>query len=477
VTAGVLFITAVFGRVSAQEAEPVSIGSRLELFVDDYLIGSMNGAALKLHEPQRAQGDFYLDRPWEGEYCGYTTVFKDGDLYRMYYLGWPADTDAAYTCYAESRDGIHWTRPNLGIFEVHGTRENNVILAGLPECHNFSPFLDAKPGVPAEERYKAVGGLPPAGLVAYCSEDGVHWRKMREEPIITMGAFAFDSHNIAFYSEAEACYVCYFRVWADGVRSIARCTSQDFLTWTDPVQMDFGDTPWEHLYTNSTTPYFRAPHIYIALPSRFMHGRDAVTQEQKQAAGVTDMYMPVGAGFNDMPLMTSRGGNTYQRTFLETFIPPGPGIKNWTSRANYPACGIVPTPDSDTLMSMYVNKDTGYKSAHIARYVLRYDGFISVNAPYAGGEMVTKPLTFTGSKLLINYATSAPGYVKVEIQDAAGQPVAGYTLEDADEIVGDEIERAVSWKGNTDVGALAGKPVRLRFVMKAADLYSVRFAH
>lgn len=185
---------------------------------------------------------------------------------------------------------------------------------------------------------------------------------------------AFDSQNVAFYSQAEGCCVCYFRVVIHGVRSIARCTSGDFLNWSAPVQMDFGDTPWEELYTNAATPYFRAPHIYIALPSRFMAGQDAVTQEQKEAAGIAAGYLPKGEGFNDMPLMTSRGGNTYQRTFLETFIEPGIGAKNWTSRANYPACGIFPAPNCDTHMSIYVNKDTGHKPAHIARYTRRRDG-------------------------------------------------------------------------------------------------------
>ena len=84
-------------------------------------------------------------------------------------------------------------------------------------------------------------------------------------------------------------------------------------------------------------------------------------------------------------------------------------------------------------------------------------------------------MTFTGKRLSINFATSAPGGIRVEIQDAAGKPIPGYTLAEADELIGNEIDRSVSWKGKEDVGPLAGKPVRLRFVMKDADLYSLRF--
>ena len=93
----------------------------------------------------------------------------------------------------------------------------------------------------------------------------------------------------------------------------------------------------------------------------------------------------------------------------------------------------------------------------------------------AGGEVLTKPLTFTGKELLINFATSAAGSVLAEIQDEMGRPLDGFSLADAVEIYGDSIEREVSWKGGTDVGALVGKPVRLRFVLKDADLFSFRF--
>jgi len=114
-------------------------------------------------------------------------------------------------------------------------------------------------------------------------------------------------------------------------------------------------------------------------------------------------------------------------------------------------------------------------SWHIERLLLRTDGFASVSAPWAGGEMITEPLTFTGSRLEINYRTGAPGFVRVEIQDADGTPIPGYALDDGPEIIGDEIEHIVAWKGGADVARLAGQPVRLRFAMKDAGLYSFRF--
>ena len=485
---------------AAFAGEPADIGSLRELFVDRHLIGELKGAQLRLHAPREEGVAIRHDKPWEGPYAGYTTVIKDGSTYRMYYRGLPVarhdGSDAEVTCYAESPDGVNWTKPELGLFEVHGTRANNVILAGAaPFSHNFAPLLDERPGVPAGQRFKALGGIDSSGLVAFASADGVRWRKLREEPDLTSKQHApfkhnwlFDSQNLAFWSDAEQCYVAYFRVY-DGLRKVARSTSKDFLTWTPAVMMeqvtDDGSgpkpAPVEHIYTSQTTPYFRAPHLYLALPSRFMDGKDAITQERKTELGVPVTYMPPGAGFNDMPLMSSRAGSArYDRTFMEAWIRPGSDPRAWTSRANYPACGVVPTPPQNpTELSIYVDRHVGYPTAHVARYTLRLDGFVSVNAPYAGGELLTKPLVFAGGKLSINVSTSAVGGVRVEIQDAGGKAIPGYTADDSAEVVGDEVDRTVTWKQGggvtSDVSKLAGQPVRLRFIMKDADLYAIQF--
>ena len=127
-------------------------------------------------------------------------------------------------------------------------------------------------------------------------------------------------------------------------------------------------------------------------------------------------------------------------------------------------------------MSFYVNQNYGQPTAHMRRYEIRLDGFASVRAPYTGGEMITKPLIFSGNQLDLNFATSAAGGIRVEIQDADGKPIPGFTLKESQELIGNEISRAASWKGSKDVSKLAGKPVRLRFVMKDADLYALQFA-
>ena len=126
-------------------------------------------------------------------------------------------------------------------------------------------------------------------------------------------------------------------------------------------------------------------------------------------------------------------------------------------------------------MSLYVQRDYGQKTSHLERMTLRLDGFTSLNASYEGGDMTTKPFTFEGAELEINHSTSAAGSIKVEVQDADGSSLPGYGQDDCRELIGDEIERVVAWEGGSAVAGLAGKPVRLRFVMKDADVYSIRF--
>lgn len=457
--------------------KPVALGSRLELLVDDLLIGPLHGCTLKLHEPHAANVALRFEAPWEGSFCGYVSVLQDGERFRCYYRGSPTagrdGSDAEVTCYAESRDGITFTKPALGLFEVHGTRSNNVVLAGqAPFSHNFAPFLDARPGVPADERFKALAGTSESGLHGFVSGDGVRWRRWRESALITKGAF--DSQNVAFWSPSESCYVLYLRTWTGGdyrgFRTISRATSTNFVDWSAPVEMTFGDMPREHLYTSQTHPYFRAPHLYIATPMRFLPGRKILAEEQARTLGVDPGYASDTA---EAVFMTTRGGSRYARTFMEGFIRPGPDLGNWASRAGLTALGVVPTGPAE--MSLYKQAHYAQPGSHLVRYTLRTDGFASMNAPFSGGEWGTQTLAYSGRELVINFSTGAAGGLRVELQGEAGEPLPGFTLADAVEQVGDELDRVVTWKGGRDVSRWAGQPVRLRFVMKDADLYSLRF--
>ena len=473
-----LFLTGIPYQVRAEDnLSVIKLNSNRELFIDNFLIDKLIGTRLIMHRPIDEGSVLQFEKPWEGPFCGYCTVIKDGEIYRLYYRGLPkAGKDGSTnetTCYAESKDGIAWTKPDLRIYEIMDTQDNNVILANdAPFSHNFSPFLDTNPNTKREEKYKALAGTKETGLYGFKSADGIHWKKMSEKPVFTKGIF--DSQNVAFWSASENCYVCYFRTWTgdgySGKRSVSRTTSSDFIQWSEPKAMEFGDTPLEHLYTNQTHAYFRAPHIYVAIAARFMPKRQVLNEEEALSLNVNPKYFK---DCSDVVLMTSRGGNKYDRTFMESFIRPGIGLQNWVSRSNYPALNTVIT--GPTEMSIYVNQDYAQPTAHLRRYILRLDGFGSVNAGYNGGEMITKPLTFEGDKLLINYATSAAGEIKVEIQNEEGEVIPGFSADECQLIIGNEIDRNVSWGKDKNLNDLAGKVIRLRFLMKDADLYALKF--
>lgn len=459
-----------------QAPQTIDIGSRRELFVGDFLIASLDNVRKQLHQPDREGVAIAFDKPWEGNWSAYPTVIKDGDLYRMYYRGLPTvgDDMFAVTCYAESKDGITWTKPNLGIYTVNGTKDNNVVLMENEQwSHNFSPFLDTRPGVPASRRYKAIASEKKDGLVALVSADGIHWKQWGDDFIFTNGMF--DSHNVAFWSPSEERYVCYFRTWTgteySGFRTIARTTSKDFINWEPKEEMTYGNTPMEHLYTNGTHPYIRAPHIYIALAKRFLPDKAALSKKQAQKLVDNPDYAKASS---DSIFMSTRGGNVYDRTFMEAFIRPGETLEDWVARDNTPALGVV--PGDERHLFLYRMSHYGQESSHLTRYSIRKDGFVSVSAPYQGGEMATKRFKFSGDSLSLNYASSAAGEIRVEIQDDQGQAIPGYRMDECLTIFGDEIDRTVEWENGTSLSKLAGKTVQLRFYLKDADLYSLKFS-
>ncbi|MGC4054932.1 MAG: hypothetical protein QM757_39325 [Paludibaculum sp.] len=471
---------AAFPAPADPPAAPVALGSRRELFVDRFLVAALEGAELRLATPLDAGPALAFDRPWEGAFCAYSTVLRHGGRWLLFYRGVPSSgvdgRDAEVTCVAESANGRTFTRPALGLFPMDGAQRNNVVLANAaPFSHNFSPFVDTRPGAGFGEELKAIAGVHASGLHGFVSADGFRWKPVQAGPVLpSPKEFTFDSQNVAFYSEHERKYVLYYRTWQEirgtKYRWVSRAASEDFLHWTTEGPVDYGGAPPEHLYTNQTSPYFRAPHIYTAICARFFPGRQVLTEAQARAVQVDPKYFQ---DCSDAVLVTSRGGRSFSRTFLDAFLRPGLGLQNWVSRSNYPALNLTQTGPAE--MSFYVNRDYGQPTAHLRRYTLRLDGFASLHAGYGGGTMLTQPVTFSGNRLSLNYATSAAGSVRVELLDGAGQALPGFGLADAVELIGDEIEGYARWKGGVAVGAVMGRVVRLRFHLKDADLYSFRF--
>ncbi len=477
---------------SAGDPAALDIGSRRELMIDDTLIESLrDGAILRLHHPTRREIAIVHDASWEGNGGNYHTVFRDGDIYRMYYHAWHIPVDGRQDhpltiAYAESRDGIHWTKPELGLVKHQGSTANNIVLAQINDaaCHDLSVFKDTNPAVAADAPYKAIGfGRNPPGLYAFKSTDAIRWTLLNDaQPVMT--GHPFDTQNIAFWDPTIGKYRAYIRDFDEGRRDIMTATSDDFIQWTEREWLRYPGAPAEQLYTNQIKPYYRAEHLLIGFPARYVdRGWTEATRHlpsldlRELRAETSQRY---GTAVTDSLLMTSRDGRTFHR-FDEAFLRPGLRTRhNWAYGDNYLAWHVVETEstedDAPPELSLYATESyfTGDWS-RLRRYTLRIDGFASVFAPLSGGELITRPLVFAGRTLSLNFSTAAAGSLRVEIQDAAGIPLEGFRLEDCEEIFGDALDYTVVWKQGREVSQLAGRPVRLRIVLHDADLYALQF--
>ena len=329
-----LAIATVTGSL-AMAGGPIDIGNRLELMVDDFLIERFEGRAeLRLHRPVQREVVFSCDRPWEGNWSGLVTFVQDDDTFRMYYTAGQWKRGRAAICYAESKDGIRWTRPKLGLFAFAGSKQNNIILPGKGVVA-FVPFLDANPDCQPAEKFKAMVAKtqPRRGLYGFSSPDGIHWRPMRSEPLITEGKF--DSQNVAFWDTARRRYVTYFRemrgpkdeVGLEGPqlglddngpsRDVMTSTSPDFVNWTRPRWLQYPGSPREQIYLNQIRPYYRAPHLFVGFPGRFMAGR-----EIEKNLPLLEHPAYKYASVSETLFMTSRDGLSFKR-WGEAFIRPG----------------------------------------------------------------------------------------------------------------------------------------------------------
>jgi hypothetical protein len=387
------------------------------------------------------------EKPWEGNTSGYYSYFQDRDVYRMIYRGWQHDDQkkAAHkevTCYAESKDGIHWTKPNLGLFEWNGSKENNIVWLG-PGSHNFTAFHDDNPAVSAESRYKAFGG-GRGGLLPFQSPDCKHWKLIQDKPVITHGAF--DSQNLAFWDTDRGEYRAYWRYFGSGVRAIRTATSKDFINWENEADLTYTKgTPREHLYTNAIQKYYRAPHLFIGFPTRY---------EPK-----SQQVEPI--------LMTSRDGRTFHR-YAEAVIPRTAPTDRNHNRSNYMGWGMFQLPGKPKEISVYATENY-YESTpgRVRRFVYRLDGFVALRAGVDGGQVTTKKLRFTGQRLLLNHVVRTDGALTIEVLNESGEAIGK-----SEPLRGDAVDAAVAWEHapNFRKGV-----IQLRFTLKNADVFSLRF--
>ena len=476
-----------------------------EVLWDMELAESSRGVLLRMHEPVRRGGVLECNEPWEGEHCGYGKIIYDGEKYRFYYRGcgcnagvWKRESgEHAVWCVAYSFDGKHFFKPDLGIFEYNGNKHNNIIMKTENNyVDNFSIFLDTNPNCPDDAKYKAISGHTynwekrDIALKLYKSADGIHFEYVGE---MLRGLGMFDSMNTIFWEDDKSRYCLYIRDYHEldeansleyekekHVRDVRVCFSEDFVNWTAPTRLDYGEDKTEfQLYTNGVMRYGRAD-IYIGIPTRYIDRTpDEVNYKYLPDINGYRQYIIEKAGrcgtaMTDCFLMVSRDGVRFTRT-KEAFLSPGvENGDNWAYGDCYFAYGVIETASDfcgePNELSLYVGKGYRARPVTFERYTLRLDGFFSWRADFEGGEVISKPITVDGDSLSVNFATSAVGYLRIELLDENGVAIEGY---DSSRLFGNSVSRPIDFA--KPLSELCGKTVRMKISMRDCDFYSFAF--
>jgi hypothetical protein len=505
---------------------PIFIGDRRELFLDDYLISSLNkGVKRVLHHPERREVVLTTDYGTENCNCtNYVSIVKDNDRYLIYYRAGARqatlDNKTAYNkyflCVAETYDGKTFKRCEVNLLpQAANAVLNNEMTDDIPPTKevNICPavstvFKDTNPNCPPEEKFKmlvadesnCMDKLNPKkynGLYLFVSPDGFKFTRKSKERFALDKKVFYDTAHQAFYDHDIGEYRLYMRhygkVYGDFRRNIITCKTKDFVHFHDFKILKY-DAKFhrlfkenQNIYTNNIAPYFRAPHIMLGFPARYFDLE--VWDESFLNLPDLDLrtfraniMLRAGTALTETILITSRDGENF-KGFGEAFLRPGPQTNrtSWSYGDTYFASGMIPTQADigygapDELSFYYIESYITEGCTRIRRCAIRMDGFASISFPATWGKLVTKPFVFTGAKLTLNIASGAFGRFKVGFLDENGQPIKGYSLDDAILSTGDALDLTAFWKDGSDVSPLAGKTVSMVIEGRDCDLFSFKF--
>jgi hypothetical protein len=475
-------VAALLGATAGAAAER-------QLFLDPALLRERQEAELKVNPAVRRETVIRPDRPWEKHMISFfLTVRDEGGKLRMWYIcrdDW-GEGSQANLAYAESRDGIAWEKPELGIYEYKGSRANNLV-----GVHNLEGVVFQDPNMPPEQRYvyvtTAKPGSGPTGFYRYTSPDGLRWQR-DPAPLIRAGS---DTQNVAWWDERLGEYVIMVRGWNPDPRrrKVSRLTTKSLTTpiaikpngrgfgnyFNDEIPTvlacDDQDPSRTDIYNIAAQPYALDPRWYVGFPT-FLR-RSA----QTDAPGWHGRHM----GPAEVQFVGSADSLAWHRYDRAAYAAPSldaPDKKNMT----FMGTGLVFRGDE---IWQY---GTEFESVHgdvearqrktdgsIVRYVQRVDGFVSLDTGNREGLARTKPVRVTGKTLLLNLNTGALGELRVGLLDAAGKPIEGFTAAQCDAVEHNGTGVKVTWKGAGDLSALQGRDVGLEFRSTRTKLYSFRF--
>ena len=473
----------------------INLGNNREVFWDSYLVDEEKTTAFqRLMHPELKSECFVFDKPGEEDisFISLNILKDENGLYRLYYIpyNWNEGSEHRNVRVAISEDGINWERPNLNIFEHPELEQNNIV---FDHSDWLFVFRDTNPDCKPEERYKAVtpyyntiDGVTHLELWSYVSPDGFHFNILGPVADDTEGHF--DSLNTVLWRDGK--YYCYFRSlhdkdgndvkWWDTnfIRDIRVKYSTDFINWTSAKHLNYDDGNDFALYNNDIYPYERAPQLLVGFPTRYINkGEWSQNTEQLASAENKKNVIAVqeeraGLCVTDGLFMCSRDGENWHR-FTEAFLPPAyENEDNWVYGDGYLAYNLVDSGKQNYYLYSIANSRSLNKNRVLNCYEIRKDGFACYMADGTERTLVTKPLVFNGKDLHLNFSTSAFGYIFVDVLDEEGNELS---KKQSFEIYGNTIDRKVCFADGTDFAEFANKPVRLRFRMREAKLFALKF--
>ena len=492
----------------ARAEAPIEIGNSKQLFIDQRFIQSSENVTLTSNPAQKLGPIFMSEtNPFVRHPIFVGNVFEDGGKFKMYYGDInPAGQSLAY---AESTDALHWTRPPLGVIKINGQFDSNVIMGdqdGVEACRAVVFRDDHETRSP--RRYKLFVNVlhSPSkpevdGVYGFDSEDGIHFQRVRRVlPLFN------DNPSLVQWDPSIGKYVVYVRAIvlnADNQRQVARIVTDDPMQpW--PYNTNAPDArgfvspghvevvlkahdkldPSSDIYYCNATLYPLAQDVYLMFPTPFRH-----FDRQRQRWFRFDKFEKGGDfGLLETQLATSRDGIRWERHGQLPYFPMGLANEwdRWNStmghglirHGNYVYQYYISTGrthDGGLLRAEHDEAIPLQNGMGIVRQ--RLDGFVSADVDNHGGWLLTPPVVFIGKRLRLNIDTGAMGTAFVEIRDAAGKPVPGFTLAEAQETAGNYLDETVYWDRGNDLSALAGKPVRLYFKLKRSKLYAFQFTN
>jgi len=473
-----------------------------ELFIDDYLVDSLDGARRQLNQPVKHKENPVLvkTKPWEEGTPGYGTVHYDAEskLFKMWYQGWKKTegTSTGLLYYATSKDGIDWDKPAL---DEEGTN-----LVQHPPIQGFQCpgiFLDPTERDP-ERRYKMLFSCNPDGTAktwmtsAAFSPDGIHWTPSEQTPLIPFS----DTQICPFWDTRSQRYVAFLRFGPPNTRLISRTESEDFLHWSPKItvlrrtRMD--SVQQTQFYQMEPLPY---ANVYLGIIGAYHNESLKPIPPDKPWTDRQDLQLAFsrdgviwkrvgGAGaMSHAELNSDRNWSNATREAV--FVPYGKRDKDWDWGYMTPYYTPEPIIINDQIYFYYAGsnakhwwtwtgdppkKDPNAKPPKkgVGLATLRRDGFVSIDAGAEGGTMTTRMFLFLGDTLVVN-ADASKGSITIEALGADGKPIKGFGREASVSLTTDNVRHALAWKGHRDLHQLQGRPIRLRFHLTNARLFSL----